>query len=176
MLDSLIVSECPFIEKEFPGKAAKLLWRGSRDGFGANEFHRRCDGHGNTVVLIRDASGNVFGGFTPVKWESSAPGEIGHVKGDESLRSFLFTLKNPSGVAARKFALKAGAKQSAICCDTDCGPVFGRTCIYVADSCNANTLNFGEEYESVSGKVEAEFLTGAQFFTVKEIEVFQIAN
>jgi GTPase SAR1 family protein len=28
----------------------KLLWRGSRDGFRSRDFHRRCDGHANTLT------------------------------------------------------------------------------------------------------------------------------
>jgi hypothetical protein len=47
-----------------------MLWRGSRDGFGAAELHRRCDGCTNTLTLISTTKGNIFGGFTPVKRES----------------------------------------------------------------------------------------------------------
>jgi uncharacterized coiled-coil protein SlyX len=36
--DSLIVSDSPAIFAEFRGKQFKLLWRGSRDGFGASNF------------------------------------------------------------------------------------------------------------------------------------------
>jgi hypothetical protein len=69
-LDSLIVSAFPFFEHDdCSGTVAKLLWRGSRDGFSAAEFHRRCDGHSNTLTLNLGTDGNVFGGFTPVEWE-----------------------------------------------------------------------------------------------------------
>ena len=34
-------------------RALSLLWRASRDGFAANEFHRRCDGQGATIVVVR---------------------------------------------------------------------------------------------------------------------------
>jgi hypothetical protein len=105
--DSLIVSEYPPLFEEFRMKTWTMLWRGSRDGFTAKEFHRRCDGRANTLTLILDTDRNVFGGFTPVKWESSASGKW---KGADSLRSFLFTLRNPHGVPPRKFALKADKK------------------------------------------------------------------
>jgi hypothetical protein len=39
------------------------LWRGSCDGFNAKEFHRRCDGHANTLTVILDTEGTIFGGF-----------------------------------------------------------------------------------------------------------------
>jgi hypothetical protein len=64
-LESLIVGEYPPLFEEFRAKRFNLLWRGSRDGFGADEFHRRN----------RDAKGTVCGGVTPVEWES--PGRCG---------------------------------------------------------------------------------------------------
>jgi hypothetical protein len=46
---SLIDSDFLEIFAEFDGKHLELLWRGSRDGFSASEFHGRCDGHANTL-------------------------------------------------------------------------------------------------------------------------------
>jgi hypothetical protein len=93
-LESLISPQLPPLFDEFRAKRFNLLWRGSRDGFTADEFHLRCDGRANTLTLISDTDGNVFGGFTPVEWESG-----NKWKGDDSLRSFLFTLKNPHDVS-----------------------------------------------------------------------------
>jgi hypothetical protein len=125
--------------------------------------------------VIADTDGNMFGGFTPVEWESHDDGKY---KGDNSLRSFLFTLRNPRGVPARKFALKAEEKQEAICCYGAWGPEFGVGCIWVSDNCNENrdshTRCFGTTYDS--GRQEVDFLTGAEEFSVKEIEVFEIAD
>jgi hypothetical protein len=61
-LESLIVSEFSPLFQEFHAKRFNLLWRRSRDGFGAAEFHRRCDGRANTLTLILDTEGNVSGG------------------------------------------------------------------------------------------------------------------
>jgi hypothetical protein len=178
-LDSLIVSEFPPLFEEFHAKRFNLLWRGSRDGFGAAEFHHRCDGRVNTLTLIQDTDENVFGGFTPVKWESRY---IGSEKGDDSLRSFLFTLKNPHGVPARKFPLTTGKKQRAIFCYCPIGPQFGDGDIRVSDNSNANAgswTHFGTRYHKgaytndISVK---DFFTGAVNFTVNEIEVFEIAD
>jgi hypothetical protein len=49
---STIISDFPEIFAEFRGKRFEILWRGSRDGFAASEFHRRCDWHANTLVVI----------------------------------------------------------------------------------------------------------------------------
>jgi hypothetical protein len=75
----LIVSEFPLLFEEVSAKHFNLLWRGSRDAFTAQEFHHHCDGHTNTLTLISDTDGNVFGGFTPVEWES-----VDGSKGDDS--------------------------------------------------------------------------------------------
>jgi hypothetical protein len=56
---------------EFRGKRFVLLWRGIRDGFGTEDFHWRCDGHANTLMLILDTGENIFGGFTPLQWSHS---------------------------------------------------------------------------------------------------------
>jgi hypothetical protein len=177
-LESLIVRQYPPLFEEFRAKRFNLLWRGSRDGFTAKEFHRRCDGRANTLTLIADIDGNVFGGFTPVKWESHS----GKRKGDDSGRSFLFTLRNPHGVPPRKFALTAERKQSAInCCSARCA-VFGGYCdIAVHDNCDANRAScthIGTLCNSTyaNNTAFADFLTGAYNFTVKEIEVFNIAH
>jgi hypothetical protein len=134
-LDSLIISDFPATFAEFRRKHFGLLWRGSRDGFGANEFHRRCDGHANTLTVILDTEGNIFGGFTPAEWDSNSGEKV-----DDSLKSFLFTLKNPHNIPARRFVLKAEKKKLAIICYSGRDPHFGSGFdIDVADNCNANT-------------------------------------
>jgi hypothetical protein len=53
-VDSLIISDLPPLFDEFRLKKWELLWRGSRDGFGAGDFDSRCDGHANTLTLVKD--------------------------------------------------------------------------------------------------------------------------
>jgi hypothetical protein len=66
----LIVPECPPLFDPSPSKRFNLLSRGGRDRFGARKFRRRCDGHANTLTLILNTTGNVFGGLTHAEWES----------------------------------------------------------------------------------------------------------
>jgi hypothetical protein len=177
-LDSLIVREYPPLFEEFRMQQWLLLWRGSRDGYTAHEFHSRCDGHANTLTLILDTQGNVFGGFTPVKWESRTSN---YWKGDDSLRSFLFTLRNPHGIPPRKLALKNEYQERALRCDSrDCAR-FGWD-ILVCDNCNTNRESFtaiGTNWNDsdYANDVDVrDLFTGAFKFTVKEIEVFEITN
>jgi hypothetical protein len=49
-----------------------LLYRGTRDGFGAKDFHSKCDDHPNTLTLVKaKASSNIFGGFSTASWDCS---------------------------------------------------------------------------------------------------------
>jgi hypothetical protein len=180
--DSRIISDFLEIFTEFRGKHFELLWRGSRDGFAASEFHRRCDGHPNTLTVILDTKGNIFGGFTPVKWESLKwNGKDGNEdnckKGDNSQKSFVFTLKNQHNVEAKRFALKAEKKEEAIWCESGWGPFFWDIVIY--DNCNRSTNSFtalGTCYINDTGIDGSEFFPGSFYFKVKEIEVFEIGE
>jgi hypothetical protein len=169
--DSAIIPDFPMLFADFKKKQYTLLWRRSRDGFGARVFHRRCDGHPNTLTVILDTDGNSFGGFTPVEWDSSSVR-----KADRSLKSFLFTLKNPHNIRARIFALKAEEKDNALFCDSDRGPGFCD--IGVLGNSNANTLSFtscfGHSYTNDTGLDGKTVFTGSEFFQVREIEVFEI--
>jgi hypothetical protein len=55
------------------------------------------------------------------------------------LKNFVFTLKNPHNIAARKFPLKAERKQPAFWCLSSWDPGFGGGAdIAVSGNCNAN--------------------------------------
>ena len=47
-----------------------LLYRGSKDGWAARDFHRLCDKKGPTVTLVKSSAGRISGGFTTVSWTS----------------------------------------------------------------------------------------------------------
>jgi hypothetical protein len=60
---SALINLCEFS----PNDKWSLLYRGSRDGFGAVDFHSKCDGHSNTLTIIKAAeSSYIFGGYTTV--------------------------------------------------------------------------------------------------------------
>ncbi|PKC61141.1 hypothetical protein RhiirA1_466969 [Rhizophagus irregularis] len=49
----------------------KLIFRGSRDGFTPNKFHKICDNQSRTVAIIKVKNSNeILGGYNPIKWES----------------------------------------------------------------------------------------------------------
>jgi hypothetical protein len=179
--DSAIISKLPALLAEFGGKRFWLLWRGGRDGFDRKEFHRRCDGHANTLTLIEDTDGNIFGGFTPAKWKSVHGTSPKKTVSDEiylNSKSFLFTLKNPHNFPARKFTLKAEKNGETIVCSPSGGPNFCD--IQVSDDCdadsNSDASDFGDCYTNDTGVDGRTFFTGSEDFTVEEIEVFEITG
>ena len=92
---------CPFKEmvflKSFLAENIKskkfiktsLLYRSSIDGYKAKDFHEKCDGKNNILVLVK-ANNFLFGGYTSSGWNSR---NGVYVKSDES---FIFSLSNPS--------------------------------------------------------------------------------
>lgn len=82
-------------------KRLTLLYRKSKDG-ALSEFHDKYDGEGHTLTIIKttDKTPKIFGGYTPIKWDSE---KKGHKKGDG--RTFLFAVK-PDG-SIEKFPSKS---------------------------------------------------------------------
>jgi hypothetical protein len=169
--ESVILKDYPMILKEFSVKTWKLLYRGSRDGFRSSNFHEKCDNRSNTLTLIETTKNFIFGGFTPIEWDSSSG-----YKPDNSGLSFLFSLKNPRNSEPRKFILKSG--RNAICCDSSYGPIFaGYSDIGVLNNCNtsnSNWTNLGGSYVNDTGIDGKLVVTGEYNFTVKKIELFTI--
>jgi hypothetical protein len=163
-IDSTIISELPEILHEFSGERIRNLWRGSRDGFDASTFGSNCGFQENTLVLIRDTHGNIFGGFTPLQWDSILlrfRGEKRAYESDLFQKSFVFTLKNPHGLPPRKFRLKPEERDRAILGRRNgsfggslIGPCFGSGDIAIADDWNANCDShtfLGNSYRNDTG-------------------------
>jgi hypothetical protein len=93
-----------------------LLYRGTRDGFRSNDFHAKCDGHSNTLTILKaKRSSFIFGGFASVCWDSS-----GFYKSDPS--AFLFSLTNKDN---QPFKMRQINTAKSIACHSAHGPIFG---------------------------------------------------
>jgi hypothetical protein len=165
----------------------KLLYRGSRDGFGARNFHSKCDGHSRTLTIIRSlGTKNIFGGYTEACWD---------VKGGNCFdeKAFIFSLINNESKPCK---IKISKPSNAIHCRPHFGPVFGgshfnekgeetlrgdlRICGKV---CGVTGLledsysYLGENYKHPLygfGTNEANsFLAGSWRFKIDEIEIYQ---
>jgi hypothetical protein len=169
---SIILVNLTDICPTFAGRTFALLWRGSRDGFLATDFHRLCDSHRNTLTIIKDRAGHVFGGFTPIPWSSrtSPPYEVS----DESGESFLFAFTNPQITRPMLFPLKPEQRKQALFCRGSSGPRFGVSDLIVSTNCHlggSHTEAGGQTYALSPG---APPFMKATPFTVAEIETFQV--
>ena len=52
-----------------------------------NDFHSKCDIKPNTLVIVKSANGNIFGGYTEKDWAHT-----GNYKKDDY--AFIFSLVN----------------------------------------------------------------------------------
>ena len=148
-------------------KKCKLLYRGSRDGFAASQFHAKCDNKGATLTVVQTTTGNIFGGYVGKPWTSN-----GNWMSDAS--AWLYSLKSPSGHAPVQMLSKTSQHNSYH--NASYGPTFGGNHdLRICNNCNTNHSysKIGNTYHLPSG-CDAHFLEGTQNFTVAEIEVYQV--
>ena len=140
-------------------KKFKLLFRASRDGYGAQNFHDKCDGKGNTLTLVKTTTGRRFGGFTDAKWNQNGS----YISGSYG---FIFSLDNNKEIfynSNTSYSIRGNSSY---------GPYFGSD-FYISNNCDTN-----ESYESLgnyynnNGKQYP--LTGVSNFLVKDYEVYQL--
>ena len=93
--------------------------------------------------------------------------------------SFLFSLVNPSGLPPTKMPLIAGKEGKAIYCNLRNGPTFGSSHnLRVHDLKISSPPNSQECCSRLNGSYQCPtgqattFLTGKEFFSVSEMEVF----
>jgi hypothetical protein len=160
-----------------PDDKWSLLYRATRDGFEVRDFHSKCDGHSNTLTILKaKQSGFIFGGYTTVHWESKSQSIY---KSDPN--AFIFSLTNKDNTPL-KMKVAPNKHQYAIGCYCGYGPWFTGG-IHIGYNANTNMgsnfcySNLGYVYshpQYVYCTDEAKsFLTGSQTFQLDEIEVYQ---
>ena len=154
-------------------KKMKLLFRGTRDGMNAQSFHNKCDNNGETITLIQNDKGNIFGGYASIPWTGPSSGSYFRAPD-----SFIFTLTNIHNTEPTKFKNKNDGKE--VIHNRDYGPLFGdNSDIYITkDFVNGAYSNFPITYIDVLGKGKSIFTGDSNNnnnkFKIKEIEVFKV--
>lgn len=103
---------------------AKLLYRGSRDGFSASAFHQKCNSYPHTLTIVKSTNyDEIFGGYADVKWDSSN-------KYIPSSSCWLFSLHH-----GQTYTIKIN--ENALYCHSGYGPTFGSGHdLYIANNCD----------------------------------------
>ena len=159
-----------FLLCEFPIRQKwNLIYRASKDGFEAINFHTKCDYKPYTLIIIKSTNDNVFGGYTEQTWHHT-----GYFKDDPN--SFLFSLINKVN---KPIKMKL-TRNYGICCTSHSGPSFGAGHdLYIVNNSNTNTMsysNLGHSFVhpdyAYASKGAVSFLAGSYNFQVSEIEVY----
>ena len=205
--DSVILNEqyklklrelCGFTKNKF-----RLLYRASRDGFTAADFHNRCDHQAPTLTMIKTTKNFIFGGFTQAEWG-------GPVGSREDSNAFLFSLVNKRN---EPNLMRCHSVTTAIYSDPKYGPTFGKMYelrfsdgmdmfyddeyyeagmslrrafdIHISADSNANSNSYsvlGGSYEFSSDNINTlydkakTYLAGSETFTTRDIEVFHVTE
>ena len=164
---------------DFYGNAKQkweLIYKATRDGFRAEDFHRCCDSKGPTMTIIQSKNDNyLFGGYAQTSWDCDG------YYGQDPV-AFLFTLANPHNIQPTKFFRKSN-ERFCVGHSNKCGPCFGGAekdekkfdDIEISTNANQNrnsVCSFPSSYTDTTGMGEILF-TGTKNFMVEEIEVFK---
>ncbi len=154
---------CGFTKQQ---KNWKLVYRASKDGFGSEKFHAKCDGISRTLTVIKSTNGNIFGGYTDQAWSSN----------DDWItdpNAFVFSLINKYKRPFKASCLNDGTK--AIYCSSLYGPTFGGQDIRVFTNSNVNefsvtclSFRYGNYWPD-----DMNVLSGSTHFSTVDIEVYQ---
>ena len=138
------------------------IYKATRDGGTAKDFHRLCDNKMPTLTLIESTNGYIFGGYITISWES--PSDWTYKGNDDN--AFIFSVNNNL-----KFSIQN--KKYVIYLHKDCVD-FGNNDIYVAsDFLNENSSC--NNYKGYNGyNAPPEKIAGGSNFRIKELEVYLI--
>jgi len=153
----------------------KLVYRASRDGGDASEFHKRCDELGPNVTLVKTEKNKRFGGFTfcnwgiPQKYLEKMKSNAGILKQDQCSFCFSLDLKKIYYHDDKK------GKEDAIFCSSKFGPTFCSNIFAI----NNNMLTKGgyctmKKTSCFTGQSKDYEISGEKNFIIKELEVYEI--
>ena len=138
-----------------------LIYKATRDGDKAENFHMMCDTYQNTVILIKTSKGRIFGGFTHENWEGEDINKIDN-------RAFLFSVDRQKVYNVQK-------NEEAIGCYKLNGPDFCGWQIVVHDNFLSNKQCYtGEKGVNFDTQEDYEINGGEKYFGIQELEVFQV--
>ena len=151
----------------------ELLYRGTKDGMTAQNFHNKCNNKGKTICLCLNDKNNIFGGYSSIPWTNDGGNKT-------SNDCFLFTLTNIHNTEPTKFRYIKGRS---VYLDKKYGPVFGGgSDLYFGNQKGDFTIQYSNlsffptSYEDILGKGKSVF-TGDlnnDYIKLKEIEIFKL--
>lgn len=150
-----------------------LLYRATRDGFSADNFHVNCDHIPKTLAIIK-VKENIFGGYTEASWDRES-----FSKFDKN--AFVFSLTNQEN---QPIKMKTNDPDYSIVAYDSYGVVFGcngGNDILICSDSNTSNQSYSElgstyshpKYAKESSQAKI-FLAGSKNFCTNEIEIYKI--
>jgi len=151
-----------WIDREGTHLKVKRIYKPTKEKNSWKDFHEACDNKGPTIVLCEEFLGMRFGGFTKISWDMTNRGYA-----DSS--SFLFNLDKSK---------KYSGKNPGIHCGANYGPHFWG-CLRIIDNDEDGEFIGKQDHLSLVENnnyysVQRNELTGADKFTLKKMEVYQV--
>jgi hypothetical protein len=173
-----------------------LKYRASVDGFGAIDFHKKCDGVARLLVVVQSDKDFVFGGYTggasfqsfpngnnlaPVHIGTGSPLFFNGSHMPNQQQQFLFSLINPFGTQPIKCDVTQ--PQGALSSNSShCATFGGGPDLLICNNANVQTgsqVNLGHSYMPPQMQMggASQMFTGAHSgWRVKEVLAFQISE
>ena len=143
-----------------------LIYRASRDGDDPKDYNNKCQGKKNTICIIQTKKGCIFGGFTKTIMDFSAGQDL------KDSTAFVFSIDKMKIYENKK------KEYSAVCHSKNWGPIFRNEAFAVWDKkfFSYNKHKVGTISSSNFGKMDSDYElnNGEEFFSIKELEVFEI--
>merc|ERR1711920_123220 len=146
-----------------------LLFKSSGSGKIGEKFREKCDGKGETITVIQDSNGHVFGGYTSRPWDGTSKPSF-----HSADSAWLFKLRHKSSKEVKRINIKPDCRSKAVFdgkWDPKIGPLFGLD--LAADGPSGS---FCKQHYYSDGIISGELSKRKTYFTLKQMEVFQVVE
>lgn len=130
-----------------------LLYQASKDGFTADALSERCNAIGNTLIIVKSDSGDIFGGYADRAWSSSDEWE-------DDPNAFIFSFVNKDNTQ-----YKLVCDDLVVQCGQSCILLFGGRHNFWIGS-HANVTDNSYTYFNPTGPAEYDMMK------IADIEVY----
>ncbi|CAD8144083.1 unnamed protein product [Paramecium octaurelia] len=162
-----IISQRQFIKQNKKINYFQPIFLSNRDGLNGFNFRSKVKGRSNLLMIFKSKSGNIFGEYTPCKWNYNLNSYVQ----DDTLSSFLFSQTHDE-----IYPLKLQSKAQAIYCNSTCGPTFGGGHdLYIGSDFQGGSSNFGHSYWCEDQYfAKNTHLFGQSTPNIEECEIFEV--
>ena len=159
----------------------KLVYRATRDGDSAEEFHQKCDKIGPNITIVKTIDNNKFGGFTQLNWNYGKENKIDLKEDKNEKNSELGLAKRDSdafcfSIDLQKIYPNFKKQEAVIFCGRSYGPTFRRNIFAINDKMltkGGYCMKKENSYFYGQG-IDYEISGGKKVFGIKDLEVLEI--